>query len=838
VTSTADPLGCPDCHARFASGAARCPRCALPLTGPLAAQLWQVDQQLAQLGAERTRLLAALRTRETPPPRPAERADGAEARPRSVQNLLLGLGVFLLAVAAAIFVAVAWGRLGVTVKTALLLAVTAAATLAVPATRRRGLAATAEALAVLAVGLALLDAHGLRRAGLLALDRPDGRVYWAGATALVAALAAVGAARVGARAWRYAAASLGQLPVPLLAARLADIPRVGRVAAAAVLLAGQAVVVAALASGRVPRVPRRPDLRALCTLGESLAWLAGLQLAGVAAYPPAEQPVLPGMAALLALAAAAGAGAWIAGPVHPLRHLQAAAAAVAVALAAYAPAARALDSNARSVALAGVVLLLVLAAAPVPAPWRPGPVGIALATAVLALAEVAEPVLVALAGPLSWLADPWTADPAGTARGLVTTTRGWAGDLHVPVVLGAAALAAALAGALLARPRPGVAAGGALATTAVLTVALALDLGYPAALGLELVLGAALLVAGAFAARRGDGAAAAFGGALGAAVVLHALAWALATQAATLVALAVAAAAAFAAGRLAPPRIAPPAFAATALLASGEVFALARAGDAPAARAGFLLALAALAVVAVGTARRRRAEGTARRRRAEGTARRRRADGGWLEAAGAAGYAAGLAAALADPGWTSYTLAVGGLGALAVALRADRRPAAALGGVLLTGSGWVRLHLEQVDAPEAYLAPVGAVALVLGHLRRRADRTVSSWRAYAAGLGLSLLPSLLVVLAGDPGLARPLLLGLAALLVLLAGARAGLAAPLVVGAGVLAVDAAVQVAPLAAALPRWVSIGAAGLALLALGATYEQRLRDLRRVQQALSRLD
>jgi hypothetical protein len=171
-------------------------------------------------------------------------------------------------------------------------------------------------------------------------------------------------------------------------------------------------------------------------------------------------------------------------------------------------------------------------------------------------------------------------------------------------------------------------------------------------------------------------------------------------------------------------------------------------------------------------------------------------------------------------------------------LRADPRPAAALGGVLLTGSGWVRLHLEQVDAPEAYLAPVGAVALVLGHLRRRADRTVSSWRAYAAGLGLSLLPSLLVVLAGDPGLARPLLLGLAALLVLLAGARAGLAAPLVVGAGVLAVDAAVQVAPLAAALPRWVSIGAAGLALLALGATYAQRLRDLRRVQQALSRLD
>ena len=73
---------------------------------------------------------------------------------------------------------------------------------------------------------------------------------------------------------------------------------------------------------------------------------------------------------------------------------------------------------------------------------------------------------------------------------------------------------------------------------------------------------------------------------------------------------------------------------------------------------------------------------------------------------------------------------------------------------------------------------------------------------------------------------------------LLVGARERLAAPLVVGAGVLAVDAVVQVAPVAAALPRWVSIGSAGLLLLGLGATYERRLRDVRRLRNALARLE
>jgi predicted benzoate:H+ symporter BenE len=84
------------------------------------------------------------------------------------------------------------------------------------------------------------------------------------------------------------------------------------------------------------------------------------------------------------------------------------------------------------------------------------------------------------------------------------------------------------------------------------------------------------------------------------------------------------------------------------------------------------------------------------------------------------------------------------------------------------------------------------------------------------------------------------LLGVAALVVTLAGARHHLQAPLVLGGTALALVALHELAPyivqVVGALPRWVPPALAGLALLALGATYEQRLRDARRVREALGR--
>ena len=162
-----------------------------------------------------------------------------------------------------------------------------------------------------------------------------------------------------------------------------------------------------------------------------------------------------------------------------------------------------------------------------------------------------------------------------------------------------------------------------------------------------------------------------------------------------------------------------------------------------------------------------------------------------------------------DVGWLSWTLAGLALVALATALRPDRRAVALAGGLLLSASSWVRLADAGVRDPEPYVLPLALAALVLGHLRRRAVPTTASFAAYGPGLSALLLPSLLASYAGSP-LWRPLLLAGVALVVVLLGARGRLQAPLVVGGAVLAADAVL---------------------LLVVGATYEQRLRDLTRLR-------
>lgn len=76
---------------------------------------------------------------------------------------------------------------------------------------------------------------------------------------------------------------------------------------------------------------------------------------------------------------------------------------------------------------------------------------------------------------------------------------------------------------------------------------------------------------------------------------------------------------------------------------------------------------------------------------------------------------------------------------------------------------------------------------------------------------------------------------------MLLGARHRLAAPLLLGAAVLALDALHELAPYIAqalgTVPRWVPLALAGALLLGVGATYERRLRDVRRVREALGRL-
>jgi hypothetical protein len=206
------------------------------------------------------------------------------------------------------------------------------------------------------------------------------------------------------------------------------------------------------------------------------------------------------------------------------------------------------------------------------------------------------------------------------------------------------------------------------------------------------------------------------------------------------------------------------------------------------------------------------------------------------EVAGAGILLAAIAATIGDPGWLSWTLAGGGVAALAVSIRRDRRPFGLAGGLLLSVSSWVRLADAGVDDPEPYVAPIAVVALVMGVLRRRSHPAASSWEAYGSALGIALVPSLLKSL-GDEDPTRGLLLLMVCMSLVLVGATTRQQAPLALGAAVGALDALWLVAPYANALPRWLVLGVLGLLLVVVGATYEARLRDARRLREAFDSL-
>ncbi|MDP9239663.1 MAG: hypothetical protein M3O55_03350, partial [Actinomycetota bacterium] len=207
--------------------------------------------------------------------------------------------------------------------------------------------------------------------------------------------------------------------------------------------------------------------------------------------------------------------------------------------------------------------------------------------------------------------------------------------------------------------------------------------------------------------------------------------------------------------------------------------------------------------------------------------------------AGACGLL-GIALTAGHPLALSVALSVAGLMVGATALRPDRRWAWLAGAALLIVSSWVRLADIGITAPEAYTVPPAVFGVFLGWLRRR-QRPMSSWAAYGPGLAAGLLPSLVALYVQSPDWARPLGLGAAALLVLLVGAWRRLQAPLLLGGGTLTAVAAHELAPavaqLVSELPRWLPLAAAGLLLLLIGATYEQRRRDLRCVRDAFTRM-
>ncbi|WP_423229358.1 SCO7613 C-terminal domain-containing membrane protein, partial [Streptosporangium minutum] len=209
------------------------------------------------------------------------------------------------------------------------------------------------------------------------------------------------------------------------------------------------------------------------------------------------------------------------------------------------------------------------------------------------------------------------------------------------------------------------------------------------------------------------------------------------------------------------------------------------------------------------------------------------------ETAGYALAAVGLSLGAADLPLAALACAVIGVLMAGTALRPDRRWAGYVGTGFLLVASWLRLLASDITVVEAYTVPFSLVLLAFGWWRAR-SRETSSWVAYGSGLASTLLPSMIAMLAGT-GWVRPLLLGAVSLTVLLAGARLRLQAPALLGGLTLAAVALHELAPWIAQVvvlvPRWVPMAAGGLLLVVVGATYEARLGDVRRLRAAVGRM-
>jgi hypothetical protein len=165
-----------------------------------------------------------------------------------------------------------------------------------------------------------------------------------------------------------------------------------------------------------------------------------------------------------------------------------------------------------------------------------------------------------------------------------------------------------------------------------------------------------------------------------------------------------------------------------------------------------------------------------------------------------------------------------------------RRLLAWPGGLLLAVATWVRLADLGVHAPEAYTLPSALALVAVGGWRLRQDDRSATLTVLAPGLALATVPSLVAML-DDPYSLRALLLGAGCLVLLLGGAALRWGAPLVVGGVVGGLLVLRELAPYAAHVPSWLTIGVSGVVLLAVGITWESRMKNVRRASHYVAAL-
>jgi hypothetical protein len=838
----ADPERCPDCRTTMPYGAAACSHCGLSLQGPLAAELFTTLSRADQL-------LARLRTETAPATGPAAPgdprtegglpaagdSDGTSTRAlvrhrlsaASVPQILLGLGAVCLLVAALVFIAVTWSAMGIGGRTATLVGFTAVAGALTAWCARRGLRTGAEALAVVTLGLLGFDLVGAQDAGWLGPLGLDGFLVVAG-LALLAAGAATTLASAGTPA--------GALVAPEVVAALGTAAAVGGTLDSGWLPWSPLLVVALTGSAAVVAVGHLAGLRVLAAGAALVAGTGWLLLVGSSAERALAHPSLvelwrDGEIWPLLVAAASVAALGLPKALPPAARRAAVGIGVVVGTgASLVPVSDETVTEGVLAVAAATAVLAVLCRLLTPA-WRVVVTG-ALALGVVAAAVAAASLLMRATGNLAHAgAQLWSGELSGSLSSEAPATEGLAGlapwtlpVLVATVVLVAVALARSFPAAdrvlaPLADPRVvgAVAAGTGVATLALYAV--------PVALVVLLLTG---LGAGfAMVALSTDRP---LPLALGALFTTPALVTSLYAEWLTLLVLASIAVLALAVHvRWVFLEMAAVAGTVAAGALGGLMWTVGAVVDAPAAWTA-LWSLLALSALVLGLPYAERA-GVLSRRHAPAGPARLGPDLGSLAAAAGLGLAGVLGAPDGDrSAWLAVYLTVAGATCAALALlRPERRPAGWLGGLLLAMATWVRLADLGVDAPEAYTLPTALALLGVGLHRLRRAEGAGSLAVLTPGLSLALVPSLLWVLV-DPLTIRSALLGVACLGLVVAGAQLRWSGPLLHGAGVGLLLALRHATPIADAVPRWALFATAGVLLVVMGITWEQRLREARAV--------
>lgn len=833
MSKLVDPHICPDCRATL-DASATCTGCGLRLTGPGAAELWQLMQQADRVieglrGAPVTTPAATPVAGPSPGPTtgsvaPMPRLPATAPRRHlpaiSVPIVLLGLGALCLLVAAFVFVAVAWGSLGLAAKTAILLVVTAGFAAAAVALTRRDLRWAAETFWQIVAVMLVLDVVAAWAADLAGFEALDGRHVTALVGAVLLGLSLAGAlwARRTPLAEVYGlipVAGGGAFLVALGEAWLSDANPAAS-AVAVPVLAGLA-----LALVRVPGGTLRAHGYAV-SLTAVVAWLVlvgqGVDRMVVTDDQQTWWSELAGWP--LVVAALFAAALTVRRFPDAVRMLGAAASLVSLVLFVVGPGA---DATVQLLVLSGIAVVLAVISASAPRVWSiPAAVFTALGLLVSALWLLGRPldVIISLptaghpeatlldlhlpsagSGPAPWTALVTALVVGATAAGLLrhlrsVEHRAAAGNAWVALGPGVLALGAAT-GLLETEPTllaAVLAWSGALALTAGMAVTVRHQ-SIP--LVAVLVLTGYLIVVG-----------------LRLAVPSHLLAAVLATAIAL-----VGAAAYWQAKPETLRRTLAPGLAVVSVLTGGFAathwpYVASGRDDA----AGLALVLFAAVVLVAARAAGRDEVG---RITLEVTA-----------------LTLGLVAVAYPDDGAVVAMVVTVLGtavAVVATLSRDRDLAGWLAAALLGVATRIRVA-EDISAPELYTIPAALLLVGAGVWRLRADPEVGSVRALSSGLALGLLPSLLLAL-DEPVSLRGVLIAVAGLVVLVAGVGLHWVAPLLAGAGSTAVLAVRHLGPVVEGLPRWISLGTVGVLLLVVGITWEARLRNLRAASRYLASL-